>query len=88
MSVTVYSNLVPIGVGPSLSVQVTGCERVLAEAGLPSRLHANCTKLAGDQDAAGAPRFSLLSKVDPRGDRLQTPGNKFARPQLKLDDRP
>ena len=42
--------VIPMGVGPSVSKQVVVCERILAEAGLKTRLHAYGTNIEGDWD--------------------------------------
>src|SRR5579871_2547480 len=42
--------LVPIGIGVSVSKEVAACERVLAEAGLKTNLHAYGTNIEGEWD--------------------------------------
>ncbi|MBP9027444.1 MAG: MTH1187 family thiamine-binding protein, partial [Phycisphaerae bacterium] len=42
--------VVPLGVGLSVSKYVAACERVLAEAGLKTRLHAYGTNIEGEWD--------------------------------------
>ncbi len=42
--------ILPIGVGISLSKYVAKCERILAEAGLETRLHTMGTNIEGDWD--------------------------------------
>jgi uncharacterized protein (TIGR00106 family) len=50
MNVILDLCIVPIGVGVSLSPYVAACERVLAEAGLKTVLHANGTNIEGEWD--------------------------------------
>ncbi len=50
MNVIVDLSIVPIGVGVSVSLYVAACERVLAEAGLKTMLHANGTNIEGERD--------------------------------------
>jgi len=42
--------VVPMGVGVSVSREVAVCERILAEAGLKTRLHAYGTNIEGEWD--------------------------------------
>ena len=71
--------LIPIGVGVSVSREIAACERVLAEAGLKTKLHAYGTNIEGEWDevmalikacvmkvAEHAPRVDLVMKVDYR----------------------
>jgi uncharacterized protein (TIGR00106 family) len=83
--------VVPIGVGVSVSEYVVACEKVLADAGLSTRLHAYGTNIEGDWDVVfaaikrchevvhemGAPRISTTIKVGTRNDREQTMQNKI-----------
>jgi uncharacterized protein (TIGR00106 family) len=78
--------IVPLGVGVSLSRYVAACERVLRDAGLEPKLHAFGTNVAGDWDAVmaavrrchetlhamGAPRVSTAMKLGTRIDRDQS----------------
>ena len=50
MNVILDLCIVPIGVGVSLSPYVAACEKVLAEAGLKTVLHANGTNIEGEWD--------------------------------------
>ena len=77
--------VVPIGVGTSVSKEVAACERVLAEAGLKTKLHAYGTNIEGEWDdvfaaikrchevvhAMGAPRISSTLRFGTRTDRDQ-----------------
>lgn len=86
MNVVVDLCIVPVGVGVSLSSYVAACEKVLAEAGLKTMLHANGTNVEGDWDKVflavrrchevvhemGAPRIFTVMKIGTRTDKLQT----------------
>jgi len=90
--------VVPLGVGLSVSKYVAACERVLAEAGLKTRLHAYGTNIEGEWDQVfaavkrchevvhemGAPRVSTTLKVGTRTDRPQTMEDKVRSVQEKL----
>jgi len=83
--------VVPLGVGVSVSREVAACERVLAEAGLKTKLHAYGTNIEGEWDdvfaaikrchevvhAMGAPRISSTLKFGTRVDRQQTMEDKI-----------
>ncbi len=98
MNVIVDFCLVPIGVGVSLSPYVAACEKILAEAGLQTALHANGTNIEGEWDrvfaaikrchevvhARGAPRILTLLKVGTRTDRPQTMQDKVRSVEEKL----
>jgi uncharacterized protein (TIGR00106 family) len=90
--------VVPLGVGLSVSKYVAACERVLAEAGLKTQLHAYGTNVEGDWDRVfaavkrchevvhemGAPRISTTLRVGTRTDRPQTMEDKVRSVQEKL----
>ena len=90
--------VVPMGIGVSVSKQVALCERILAEAGLKTRLHAYGTNIEGDWDqvfaavkrchealhASGVPRISTTMKFGTRTDREQTMDDKVASVERKL----
>jgi uncharacterized protein (TIGR00106 family) len=90
--------LIPMGVGVSVSRQVAACERVLAEAGLKTRLHAYGTNIEGEWDdvfqaikrchevvhAMGAPRISSSLRFGTRTDRAQTMDDKIRSVEEKL----
>jgi uncharacterized protein (TIGR00106 family) len=90
--------VVPIGVGLSVSKEVAICERILADAGLKTRLHAYGTNIEGDWDrvfaavkqchealhAAGVPRISSTMRFGTRTDREQTMEDKVRSVEEKL----
>ena len=83
--------VVPMGIGVSVSKEVAACERVLAEAGLKTKLHAYGTNIEGEWDevfaaikrchqvvhALGAPRISSSLRFGTRIDRPQTIADKI-----------
>lgn len=83
--------VVPLGVGISVSPYVAACEKILAEAGLKTNLHAYGTNIEGEWDVVfaavkrchevlhemGAPRVSSSLKVGTRTDRMQTMDDKI-----------
>jgi uncharacterized protein (TIGR00106 family) len=99
MKVIADFTLVPIGTGVSLSPYVAECEKVLRNAGLKVRLHANGTNLEGDWDAVfaavkrcheavhgmGAPRIFTVLKIGTRTDRAQTMEEKIASVEKQLE---
>ena len=102
MKVLVDLSVVPLGVGVSLSSYVAACERVLREAGLDTRLHANGTNIEGEWDevfaavrrchevvhAMGAPRIASTLRLGTRTDRPQTLDDKVRSVEAKLGDSP
>ena len=98
MNVIVDLCIVPIGVGVSLSPYVAACERVLAEAGLKTVLHAYGTNIEGEWDSVfaaikkchqvvhdlGAPRVSTVIKLGTRTDRIQTMEDKVRSVEARL----
>ena len=86
MKVLVDLCVVPIGVGVSLSSYIAACERIFAQAGLTTALHAFGTNVEGEWDEVfaavkqchetlhgmGAPRISTSMRVGTRIDREQT----------------
>lgn len=83
--------VVPMGIGVSVSKEVAACERVLAEAGLKTNLHAYGTNIEGEWDEVfaaikrchevvhgmGAPRISSSLRFGTRIDRPQTIADKI-----------
>jgi len=102
MKVMVDLSVIPLGVGVSLSSYVAACERVLREAGLDTRLHANGTNIEGEWDevfaavrrchevvhAMGAPRIATTLRLGTRTDRPQTLDDKVRSVEAKLEDSP
>ena len=98
MNVIVDFCIVPIGVGVSLSPYVAACEKVLADAGLKTALHANGTNIEGEWEAVfaaikrchelvherGAPRAFTVLKVGTRTDRAQTMEDKVQSVESKM----
>lgn len=101
MNVILDLCIVPIGVGVSLSPYVAACEKVLAEAGLKTALHAYGTNIEGEWDKVfaaikrchevvhgmGAPRVSTVIKLGTRTDRNQTMDEKIRSVEGKLAGR-
>lgn len=90
--------LIPIGVGISVSKYIVECEKILAEAGLKTQLHANGTNIEGEWDTVfaaikrchehihemGVPRITTTIKLGTRTDREQTMEDKIRSVQEKL----
>jgi len=90
--------VVPMGIGVSVSREVAVCERILAEAGLKTRLHAYGTNIEGEWDAVfgaikrcheaihamGVPRISTSLRLGTRTDREQTMDDKVRSVEEKL----
>jgi uncharacterized protein (TIGR00106 family) len=101
MNVILDLCIVPIGVGVSLSRYVAACEKVLAEAGLKTVLHANGTNIEGEWDKVfaaikrchkvvhemGAPRISTFIHLGTRTDRNQTMDEKIRSVEAKIAGR-
>ena len=87
-----------MGIGVSVSKEVAVCERILAEAGLKTKLHAYGTNIEGEWDtvfaaikrchdaihALGVPRISTNIRVGTRTDREQTMEDKVQSVERKL----
>ena len=90
--------LIPLGIGVSVSKEIAACERVLAEAGLQTRLDAYGTNIEGEWDevfaaikrchevvhALGAPRISSSLRFGTRTDRPQSMDDKVRSVEKKL----
>jgi uncharacterized protein (TIGR00106 family) len=90
--------LVPIGAGVSVSKEIAACERVLAEAGLKTKLHAYGTNIEGEWDdvfaaikrchevvhAMGVSRISSTLRFGTRTDREQSMDDKVASVERRL----
>ena len=82
--------IIPLGVGASVSREVTECERILRESGLKTKLHAYGTNVEGEWDevmaavrrchetlhAMGVPRISTNIRIGTRTDKPQTMEDK------------
>ncbi|MBI4455601.1 MAG: MTH1187 family thiamine-binding protein [Acidobacteria bacterium] len=98
MHVIVDLCVIPMGVGVSLSPYIAACERILAEAGLKTRLHAYGTNIEGEWDAVmaavkrchqvvhdmGAPRITTAIKLGTRTDREQSMEDKVRSVEQKM----
>ncbi len=98
MKVMIDLCIVPLGVGVSLSTYVAACEKVLAEAGLKTSLHAYGTNIEGEWEAVfaavkrchetvhamGAPRITTTIKLGTRTDRAQSMEDKVRSVRDKL----
>jgi uncharacterized protein (TIGR00106 family) len=98
MNVILDLCIIPIGAGVSLSPYVAACEKILAEAGLKTVLHAYGTNIEGEWDKVfaaikrchvvvhemGAPRVSTVIKLGTRTDRSQTMEDKVRSVATKL----
>ena len=90
--------IIPMGVGVSVSGQIAVCERILAEAGLKTKLHAYGTNIEGEWDAvfqavkrchevlhaSGVPRISTSMRFGTRTDRVQKMEDKVRSVEEKL----
>ena len=90
--------VIPIGIGVSVSREVSVCERIFAEAGLKPRLHAYGTNLEGEWDdvfaaikrchevlhGMGVARISSSLRFGTRVDREQTMEDKIRSVEAKL----
>jgi uncharacterized protein (TIGR00106 family) len=90
--------IIPLGVGVSVSREVTECERILRESGLKTRLHAYGTNVEGEWDevfaavkkchealhAMGVPRVSTSIRVGSRTDKPQSMEDKIRSVEDKL----
>jgi uncharacterized protein (TIGR00106 family) len=90
--------VIPMGVGLSVSKEVSVCERIFAEAGLKTKLHAYGTNLEGEWDdvfdaikrchealhSMGVVRISSSMRFGTRTDREQTMDDKIRSVEAKL----
>ena len=98
MNVMIDLCVVPMGIGVSVSEYVTACQRIIADAGLKSSMHAYGTNIEGEWDdvmavvkachervhAMGAPRITSSMRLGTRTDRDQTMEDKIASVEAKL----
>jgi uncharacterized protein (TIGR00106 family) len=82
--------IVPLGVGVSVSKEVTECERILRATGLKTQLHAYGTNIEGEWDevfaalkqchealhAMGVQRITTSMRLGTRTDKPQTMADK------------
>lgn len=99
MKVLANFQIIPLGVGVSVSAYVAECGRVLAASGLAFELHANGTNIEGEWDAVcaaikachervhamGAPRIQTQLSLGTRSDRDQTLQDKVESVRRRLD---
>ncbi len=90
--------VIPMGVGVSVSKQIAICERILAEAGLETKLHAFGTNIEGEWDTvfaaikrchealhdSGVPLISTTMRFGTRTDKDQTMQDKIRSVEEKL----
>jgi uncharacterized protein (TIGR00106 family) len=100
MKVLIDLCVVPLGVGVSVSRYVAECEKVLADAGLKTRLHAYGTNVEGEWDAVfaavkhcherlhamGVPRISSTLRIGTRIDREQSMEDKIRSVERRLGE--
>ena len=99
MKTIVEFDIIPLGVGVSLSKYIARCERILQESGLNYELHANGTNVEGEwEDVFGAiqrchevlheegvPRIFTTIHAGTRTDRTQNMLDKLTSVQAHLD---
>ncbi|NWF83175.1 MAG: MTH1187 family thiamine-binding protein [Bryobacteraceae bacterium] len=90
--------IIPLGVGVSVSKEVTECERILRESGLKTKLHAYGTNIEGEWDEVfaavkkchealhtmGVQRVSSSIRVGSRTDKSQTIEDKIRKVEDQL----
>ncbi|MCP4895337.1 MAG: MTH1187 family thiamine-binding protein [bacterium] len=90
--------IIPLGTGLSLSPYVAACERILTEAGLEPRLHANGTNVEGEWEAVmdalkrchetlhdmGAQRVATNVRIGTRIDKEQCGDDKIRSVKEKI----
>lgn len=100
MHVIADLNIVPLGVGTSLSSYIAACEKVIRDAGLNHTLHAYGTNIEGSWDEVfavtkrchevlhdmGAPRINTSLKIGTRTDREQTMADRVAKVEELLKE--
>ena len=102
MDVLIDFQIVPLGVGVSVSRYVAECEKIISEAGLERQMHGFGTNIAGPWDEVmacvkkcherihemGAPRISSSIKIGTRTDRKQTMQDKLDSVATHLKESP
>lgn len=90
--------VIPIGIGVSVSREVSACEKIFSDAGLKTKLHAYGTNVEGEWDSVfaaiklchetlhemGVPRISTSMRFGTRVDREQTMEDKVRSVEQKL----
>ena len=90
--------VIPMGVGVSVSREVTVCERILRESGCQTRLHAYGTNIEGEWEdvfhairkchevlhSMGVTRISTNIRVGTRTDKAQSMDDKVTKVELNL----
>ena len=90
--------IIPMGVGVSVSREVTVCERILRESGLKTHLHAHGTNVEGEWEevfaalrrchetlhSMGVPRISTSLRLGTRTDKAQSMEDKVRTVEEKL----
>lgn len=101
MNVMVDISIVPMGVGVSVSKYVAECEKIFADAGLKTMLHAYGTNIEGEWEEVfaaikkchqrihemGAPRITASLRMGTRTDRLQSMQDKISSVEDKMKDK-
>lgn len=91
--------IIPLGVGVSVSKEVTECERILRASGLKTQLHAYGTNIEGEWDEVfaavkachealhtqGVQRISTTIRVGSRTDKAQTMEDKVDKVERLLN---
>jgi uncharacterized protein (TIGR00106 family) len=91
--------IIPLGVGVSVSKEIAVCERIFAEAGLATRLHAYGTNIEGEWEQVfaavkrchealhdqGIPRISTNMRFGTRIDREQRMEDKIRSVEEKMN---
>ncbi len=99
MHVIVDFQVIPMGVGVSVSKYVAECEKIVIAAGLERSLHAFGTNISGPWDEVmacvkrcherlhemGAPRIASALKIGTRVDKPQTMQDKLDSVNTQLD---
>jgi uncharacterized protein (TIGR00106 family) len=94
--------VIPMGVGVSVSKEVALCKRILAEAGLKTKLHAYGTNIEGEWDTvfdaikrchealhnSGVPRISSTLRFGTRIDKEQAIDDRVRSVEAKLRQLP
>ena len=92
--------IIPIGIGVSVSREIAVCERIFADAGLGTKLHAYGTNVEGEWDAVfaavkrchealhrtGVARISTNMRFGTRTDRQQSMRDKVESVERKLGE--